>query len=53
MNKGWHGEEIRSNFDCRFWSMTWIEKWNRIAIINRGCNELETLNGDGYNARGN
>ncbi len=52
MEKGWHGEEIARPkwMFYPYGSWLYIEQIN---VINRGCNELECLNGDRYNARGN
>lgn len=60
MNKGWHGEEVKPGFECKFPntyicdgknSGWWRRDW-QILLINRGCNELECLNG-GCDARSN
>ena len=49
MNKGWHGEEVKTGIECKFFSGWWM-RIQQILLINRGCNELECLNGGSNNA---
>ena len=50
MEKGWHGEEVKIGIECK--GLRPPGSWyyiQQIDLINRGCNELEPLNG-GCNA---